>query len=491
MEQLHTNTPASSNPDTKPAPEQWNNRDVNLRFRGNPERIIPVATPAELVAALQKTIDQKKRLTVRCGGHCLENFVTDPDIAVVIDISMMKGIRYDADMEAYEIMAGNTLGEVNEKLFNDGGLFLPSGEHPGIGMGGHIPGGAFGFFCRKYGLGVDYLYAVEVLTIDRNRKLISTVATRQQQDPNRPLWWAHTGGGAGNFGIVTRYWFRNLPAAPAHVETAELEWDWNFIDPAGFRQLLSNFGNWCMDNCHPEDSANSLFATLHCFTPAAGKIQLKAVLCEPPSAGVLLGEIMDALAHAHHIPVTLTRKKYHWLDFVQHPFPDIFTAERAAFKVKDALLLQPFTPEQITKIYYHLINTPATPGASVGMATYGCRVNTISPHETAAVHRSAIMDIACSAGWQDAADEQKYLDWVRNCYADIFAATGGVPVPGEAYSGCFIAHPDNDMSNTAWNKSGLPWHAFYYQRNYPLLQVVKAKWDPNDIFHHALSVKPV
>ena len=34
-------------------------------------------------------------------------------------------------------------------------------------MGGHVVGGAFGFLCRQLGLAADYLYAVEVVTVDR------------------------------------------------------------------------------------------------------------------------------------------------------------------------------------------------------------------------------------------------------------------------------------------------------------------------------------
>lgn len=469
---------------------EWNNRDANTRVKGNPDGIVPVQSTPELIGVLQELVNQKKHIAVRCGGHCLESFVTDPAIEVVIDVSGLKGVRFDATMNAYEIMAGNTLGEVHEKLYNEWGVFLPSGEHPDIGMGGHIPGGAFGFFCRKYGLGVDYLYAVEVVSVNRNREVVTTIATAENGDPNRQLWWAHPGGGAGNFGIVTRYWFRNLPAAPEFVETAELEWEWKHIDAAGFQQLLTNFGNWCMSNSHPDDSANALFATLHCFNAGASNIKLKAVLCEQLTAGELLREIMETLAHAHHIPVSLIRKKMRWLDFVLNPFPDIFSGGKASFKVKDALQLQPLSAEQIKTAYHYLSNSEQTPGAFIGLASYGCMVNSIDSHATAAVQRSAIMNIACAAGWQDVEDEQRHLDWVRGCYASLFTLTGGVPVPNEVTGGCMIAHPDNDMANTAWNKSGLPWHVFYYQRNYPLLQTVKAAWDPNNIFRHALSVQP-
>jgi hypothetical protein len=80
-------------------------------------------------------------------------------------------------------------------------------------MGGHVVGGAFGFLCRQLGLAADYLYAVEVVTVDEAGRASSVIAARETSDPNRELWWAHTGAGGGNFGIVTRYWFRSPDAS--------------------------------------------------------------------------------------------------------------------------------------------------------------------------------------------------------------------------------------------------------------------------------------
>ena len=65
-----------------------------------------------------------------------------------------------------------------------------------------------------------------------------------------------------------------------------------------------------------------------------------------------------------------------------------------------------------------------------------------------------------------------------------------VPVPGEAYDGALINHPDVDLADAAWNTSGVPWHDIYYQGNYPRLQAVKRRWDPCNVFRHALSVRP-
>lgn len=115
---------------------------------------------------------------------------------------MWKGPRF-------AVSAGATVGEMYRRLFLGWGVVLPTGQHPGIGIGGHILGGAFGFLCREYGLAADYLYAVALVTVDASGKANTVIATREASDPNRELWWAHTGAGGGNSGIVTRYWLRS------------------------------------------------------------------------------------------------------------------------------------------------------------------------------------------------------------------------------------------------------------------------------------------
>ncbi|MEP6596556.1 MAG: FAD-binding protein [Ginsengibacter sp.] len=479
--------------------EYWNNRSANVRLKGRPSRIIPVHSIEELATALQETVNENYRLAIRGGGHCLENFVSDAAVNVIIDISGIKGIRYDPEFNAIEIMAGVTLGEIHEKLYNDWGVVLPTGEHPAIGIGGHIQGGAFGFLCRHHGLGADYLYAVEVLWINENRQVEKTIATLEEADSNRELWWAHTGGGAGNFGVVTRCWFRTpgvenkepsklLPLAPAVIETAEIDWDWRHINEESFQQLVSNYCNWSKQHAAYGTGADSLFATLHLWNKLTQKIQLKAVLTDAGKADEVLQDLLQALGKGMNISYRIERKKMTWLEFALRPFPDIFTDQKGSFKLKDAFLLEPFSRQQI-KVVYNNLTKSDTPGGFIALATYGGKVNTIAADATASVQRSAMLTTACVAGWLNLEEENKYLEWVRSCYRDIYIHSGGVPVPDKNIGGCMIAHPDNDLADTHWNQSGLPWHTFYYQNNYPRLQRVKAQWDPLNIFQHTLSVQ--
>jgi hypothetical protein len=486
---------APGNPEYK----EWNNRGVNLRFSGMPSGIIPVTTTEELINALQYAVDKDYRIAIRGGGHCLEDFVSNPDVNIVIDISTMKGIRYDESMHAIEIKAGTTLGEMYETLNNQWGTVLPCGEHPAVGIGGHIQGGAFGFLCRQHGLGADYLYAVEVLCVNRHRQVEKLIASSEPSDKNRELWWAHTGGGAGNFGVVTRYWFRKtgsvskepsglLPEAPAIVETIELEWQWNDINANNFRQVVDNYCNWCFNNAQPGAKTCNLYATLHLWNIMMGKIQLKGLLTEPSDG--IVDDFIQAVNNEIDALCTIKRTKLSWVDFALNPFPDIFSGPKAAFKVKDAFLCEPFTHPQIKTMYHYLTEYKDVPGGNIGLATYGGQVNSIAKDVTASVQRAAILGTACTVGWLDTKDEAKSMNWVRKCYSDLYQKTGGVPVPGKQTGGCIIAHPDNDIANPDWNRSNLAWHAFYYQDNYPRLQKIKATCDPLNIFRHSLSVEP-
>ncbi|GLY87321.1 BBE domain-containing protein [Actinoallomurus iriomotensis] len=65
-----------------------------------------------------------------------------------------------------------------------------------------------------------------------------------------------------------------------------------------------------------------------------------------------------------------------------------------------------------------------------------------------------------------------------------------MPVPGEVSDGSYVNYPDTDLADPAWNTSGVPAHELYYKDDYPRLQQVKARWDPRNVFRHALTVEP-
>ncbi len=484
-------------------------RGFNKRFAGKPDYVRLVGSTDQVVDAVQDAVRDKLRVVVRSGGHCLEGFVSDPAVRVVVDTSLMTGVYYDPDMAAFAVEPGVTVGELYRKLFLGWGVTIPAGESPDIGVGGHVLGGAFGFLCRQHGLAADHLYAVEVVVMDATGTARSVVATREPSDANRELWWAHTGGGGGNFGIVTRYWFRSpdaigtdpallLPRAPDSVLTFKAEWDWRDIDERAFTGLVRNYGGWCERNSEADSPYAKLFSVLSVGRRQRGTVEARGVLTAGAEAEQLLDGHLAAINEGVGVACIRHVERSSWLAFALDPFPDLFAtgptgvaASKATFKLKDAFLCKRHTDRQIEVAYDYLTTTDHdVAGGMLGLATYGGKVNTVAPDATASAQRESTLTTSYSVGWENPQDEARSLTWLRRFYRDVFADTGGVPVPGDLSNGALINHPDIDFVDPEWNTSGVPWHRLYYKDNYPRLQRVKARWDPRNVFHHALSIRP-
>jgi hypothetical protein len=475
----------------------------NKRFSASPDYVRLVSSTDQVVSAVEDAVREGRRLVVTSGGHCLEGFVSDPEVRVIIDVSPMKRIYYDAERLAVAVEAGATVGETFRALFETWGVVIPLGEYPEIGMGGHVVGGAFGFLCRQLGLAADYLYAVEVVTVDEGGRASSVVATRETADPHRDLWWAHTGGGGGNFGVVTRYWFRSpgasgehparlLPRAPEFITTFKAAWHWSDIDQPSFQRLLRNHGVWCERNSDASSRYASLWTLLEIHRQQFGTIIVRGVSTAGAAAERQVDDHLAALGEGLGASNGLELVRMSWLDFALNPFPDLFGAPPGGVsaKVKDALLKKRLTDHQIAVAYDYLTRTDHdVMGGMLGLATYGGRTNAVAADATASAQRDAILDIACNTGWLDPREAATNLTWVRAFYRELFAESGGVPIPGEAYNGTLINHADADLADPTLNTSGVPWYTLYYQANYPRLQRIKARWDPRNVFRHALSIR--
>ena len=478
-------------------------KQFNKRFSARPDYVRLVDSTEQVVSAVQDAVDEGRRLVVTSGGHCLEGFVSDPAVRVIIDVSPMKRIYHDEKKRAIAVEAGATVGETFRALHDNWGVVVPLGEYPAIGIGGHVVGGAFGFLCRVLGLAADYLYGVEVVCVDKAGHASAVIATRDADDPNRDLWWAHTGAGGGNLGVVTRYWFRSpdatgadpkklLPSAPESITTFNAEWNWSDIDQPSFLRLLRNHGEWAARNSDANSPGITLWSLLMVHRQQLGKIIIRGLSVDAERAKRQIDDYLAALGDGTRAPADRTITKMSWLDFALNPFPDLFAAPPGGVstKVKDAMLKKPLTDKQFAVVHDYMTRTDYNVmGGAFGFASFGGRVNTVAPDATAWPQRSSIFDMACNAGWIDPREESEHLRWVRAFYRDLLADTGGAPAPGDRYDGSLINHPDTDHGDPTLNTSGVPWHTLYYQGNYPRLQRIKARWDPRNVLHHALSIQ--
>ncbi|MFJ8630227.1 FAD-binding oxidoreductase [Streptomyces sp. NPDC093568] len=472
-------------------------RGYNRRFAGSPDHVWVVGTTAHVVRAVQQAVDSGRRITVRSGGHGFEGFVADPAVEVVVDMSAMTGVSYDPGRRAFAVESGALLGEVYRRLYLGWGVTIPTGWCADVGVGGHVLGGGYGPLSRLLGLSVDHLYAVEAVVVDRRGRALAVVATREPADPHRDLWWAHTGGGAGTFGIVTRCWFRTpgasgddpsalLPAPPAGVLSFQVSWDWQKLDKTSFARLVRNHGEWAERHSAPDSPYLALYSELALTRRPSGAVFMIGQVAADSGAERMLDDHLAAINRGVPVQPVRTVRNQAWLASALAGSPgDPGPVYR--LKVKSGYLRKRFTDRQIEALHHHLTRTDYDhPGGSVTLYTHGGKVNTVALDATATPHRAASIKMFYVNGWEDAWDDARHIGWLRELYEDLYSGTGGAPA---AADGAFINYPDTDLADPARN-TGAPWQTLYFGDNYRRLQRVKAKWDPRDVFHHALSVRP-
>ncbi|MGK5629523.1 FAD-binding oxidoreductase [Streptomyces sp. URMC 123] len=476
---------------------------TNRRWVGTPDRVHLVSSADEVVAAVQEAVDTGRGLAVRSGGHCYEDFVTHDGVRVVIDVSGMDRIAYDPARRAFAVEPGARLGPLYSTLYKRWGVTVPAGTCPSVGVGGHVVGGGYGALSRLHGLVVDHLYGVELVVVDRRGTARKVVATREPDDPNRELWWAHTGAGGGNFGVITKYWLRSpgatggdpaglLPRPPAELLISTVTWPWEGMTEASFTRLLGNYGRWCERNSGPDSPYASLFSQLKPTHRSAGAFSMTTQLdAGAPGADRLLDDFLAAVGEGVRVPYRVDdRRTLPWLHATTH-WPG-FTAPDTStrFKAKSAYMRRGFPRAQLTAFHRHLTRSDFTgPASLVMISAYGGRINTVAPGATAVPQRDSVLKLHYISFWQHAADDARHLAWMREFYEDVYAATGGVPVPGDAVTdGCFVNYADADLNSPRFNRSGVPWHELYYKDGYRRLQAVKARWDPRNVFRHGQSI---
>ncbi len=492
---------------------------ANQRWTARPESVRLVSSGEQVREAVQQAVDAGKRLTVRGGGHCYEDFVFNDAVETVLDLSEMNGVRYDERFHAFEVQGGATLTDVYERLYKAYGVVVPGGVCYSVGVGGHVSGGGWGMLCRRDGLVVDHLYAVEVVVVDARRKARVVVATREEDDPLRELWWAHTGGGGGNFGVVTRYWFRSpgatggtpgslLPRPPAEVLLSAVSWPWEQLTERSFTRLVRNYGAWHEAHATAGGPYDGLVANLSLSHRSHGQIGLLTQMdATSPNARELLdsflravsdgvgaprGAVTEAMGEHGPMPEFATPQRLPWLQATRYlgVTNSVLVDPTLRGDHKSAYQRRNLPERQIATIHRHLTRTDfANPNAMVLLSSYGAAVNSVPRTATASVHRDSAFKLLYQAYWHSAAEDAANTAWLREVYEETYAETGGVPLSGADTDGCYVNYPDIDLNDPARNRSGVPWSTLYYGENYPRLQQVKATWDPTDFFRHGQSVR--
>jgi FAD/FMN-containing dehydrogenase len=159
---------------------------------------------ADVVDAVAFAREHGLALSIKSGGHNVAGNAVNDD-GLVIDLSPMRGVRVDPVARTVRVQGGALWGDVDREtqLF---GLAVPGGVVSTTGVAGLTLHGGYGHLRRQYGLSIDNLLSVDIVTADGKVRTASA-------DENADLFWAARGAGS-NFGVVTSFEFRAHPVGP-------------------------------------------------------------------------------------------------------------------------------------------------------------------------------------------------------------------------------------------------------------------------------------
>lgn len=476
----------------------------NNRWVANPSSVVLVGSTDQVVSAVQSAVRAGRRISVRGGGHCYANFVYNNSVDVIIDLSLMNNVYFDPSRKAFVVEGGAVLGDIYETLYRGYGVTIPGGHCPSTGIGGHATGGGQGLLSREFGLSTDHIAAVEMVVVNKNNNVNVVIAERGGD--NSDLWWAVSGGGGGNFGIITKYWFRapsatgtdpgqQLPRPPKTVLLATPVIPWASLNQSTFTALLTNLGTFFEQNSSPSSPYKALSSILTIGHMSSSQIAVVThVDATVPNAAQLMADYHAQLTAGTGLSADIPYRNLNWLsaeETINSATPLIETNATLRNAVKSAYLNKGLNADQIGAIYTNMTRTdysnPFPALLQIG-AMAGGAISAIGPADTAITFRSAVLRAFFNVYWPDSSGDASNIGWIRDIYSQVFASTGGFPVPNDAYAGATINLPDADILDPALNPTGIPWQTLYYGSNYPRLQQVKAMWDPTNFFQHPMSI---
>lgn len=172
-----------------------------------PAAIVRATSKRDVQKVVRIAAEREALLAVRCGGHSFPGLSTC-DGGIVLDLSLMKEVTAYPEARTVEVAGGALLGDVDAATLPHGHV-TPAGVVSHTGVAGLTLGGGMGWLSRRFGLTIDSLLGVDIVMADGRLLRINA-----EKEPD--LFWAIRGGG-GNFGVVTKFWFRLHPLGSTFV----------------------------------------------------------------------------------------------------------------------------------------------------------------------------------------------------------------------------------------------------------------------------------
>jgi FAD/FMN-containing dehydrogenase len=411
---------------------------LNAKIDRYPALVVQVKDAEDVSQVIRFARKHGVAVSVKSGGHGVAGHAIVDD-AILIDLSLLKSVEVDEHVRVARAGAGLRAGEY-VRATEAYGLVSPVGDASTTGLGGLVMGGGFGFLSGKHGLVVDNLLAAEIVTADGE-------ILRASKTENPDLFWAIRGGG-GNFGVATAYEFQLHPL-PRVLGGMMI---FPFERAAEIIRLYRDVA---------ESAPDELTMYLGMATMPDG---MSIVALMPVYSGEIAeGErLLAPFREAGPIADMVQPMPYSVASSAADPFAP------PGFKLHERWDTLYALPDEVID---GLVER-ATPSNSLGNVVVVKVLNgaatRVDPAATAFPHRNTRYAVLSLAAWLDEADEAANIAWCESVKDVIANQRFGT------YINASIGNPLNEV----------------FGDNHARLAAVKAAYDPDNMFHGNVNIKP-
>ncbi|KAH6684560.1 putative isoamyl alcohol oxidase [Halenospora varia] len=430
---------------------------------------INVTTVNDLIAGVKFADDNNIRFVIRNTGHDFLGRSTGAG-SLSVWTHYLKDIKFKQWSDAYytgsavKVGAGVEGYEIMEAA-NAQGLVVVGGECPTVGLaGGYTQGGGHSALSTMFGLAADQTLSFEVVTACG--KLVNASRTE-----NSDLYWALSGGGGGNYGIVVSMTVKTYP--DAMVSGAGLQFAAAYTTADNFYEAIDKFHTLLPAMVDNGTMVVSYFTdTFFIINPMTAynktKADVQAILA--PFVSVL-----NNLSIPFSVSYTEFATYYEHYDTYMGPLPyGNIGAEEYQFGSR-------LVPRSVVVNNNDALQTVYRNLTQNGVMLVGIATDVSGPKKSGKVSnavlpawRDALVHVYITTAWNSTAPFSEMIhdaDLITDEFVPQLASVAG----SSSYMN------EADFQEPDYKK-------VFFGDNYAKLLTIKEKWDPDNVFYATAAV---
>jgi len=400
-----------------------------------PALIVQPTGSADVQNAVNFARDNSLLLAVKCGGHSASG-KSSCDKGLQIDLSQLRNTRVDRGAKTARVAGGSLLGELDHEAMSHG-LVTTAGSVSHTGVGGLTLGGGFGRLGRRFGMTIDNVLEMDVITPDGKLRRVNA-----NNDPD--LYWALRGGG-GNFGVVTSFLFQ------LHEMQRDIVTGFIGYPLSEAKQIIEFFAE------HSEKIPDEM----NISASIGGR------LGREPGVGISFVWSGDPSKADKHIePLrkagTVAFERIRTMDYVAVQRSGDTDDTRAFTGYMKSGFVNALTSKLINNVVDNFEPHPER-ATRFSFGQLGGAIARVDNADTAFSHRDASFNLMSFVSWKSDSEREEHVKYIKSHWSNV-----------EPFSTGFYVNDDYDQSQELINKT--------YRENLPRLLKIKKKFDPTNLF---------